>query len=86
MTVVAAHRCSHDCSVLYGATIALERARETLGSMLDTDAGHVEAVVWAGDDDGSPWPILVLDRADEVFGNPSVTGVVPGPTATSYAR
>lgn len=50
-----------------GTTIAIERARETLGPMLETDAGHVDAVVWAGDDDGSPCPILVLDRADEVF-------------------
>jgi hypothetical protein len=50
-----------------GATIPLAHARETLGPMLETDAGHVEAVVWACDDDGSPWPILVLDRADEIF-------------------
>jgi hypothetical protein len=49
-----------------GISLEVGRAIEIFRSV-PTDAGHVEAVVWAGDDDGSPWPILVLDRADEVF-------------------
>lgn len=50
-----------------GATIEPERAAEVIGPIFDTDAGHVDAVVWAHDDRGLPWPIFVLDRAEEVF-------------------
>jgi hypothetical protein len=50
-----------------GATMDLERVENIVGPVFETDAGHVEAVVWAQDERGLPWPILVLDRADEVF-------------------
>ena len=50
-----------------GATIPIERAADALESILNTDAGHVQAVVWAQDDSGAPWPILVLEHAAEVF-------------------
>ncbi len=44
-----------------------ERAAQLLEPASESNAGHVEAVVWARDDSGTPWPVLVLERAAEVF-------------------
>ena len=35
--------------------------------LLDTDAGHVDAVVWAVGDGGEYSPVFAMARADEVF-------------------
>lgn len=35
--------------------------------LLDTDAGHVDAVVWAVSDSGEFSPVFAMARADEVF-------------------
>lgn len=50
-----------------GLTMAPQGAAKLLESVSDADTGHVEAIVWAQDDSEVPWPVLVLERADEVF-------------------
>ena len=35
--------------------------------LLDTDAGHVDAIAWAAGDDGELSPVLAMDRANDVF-------------------
>lgn len=50
-----------------GMMLELEQANDALDAALQTEAGRVEAVVWALDESGSPWPVLVLERAAEVY-------------------
>ena len=42
-------------------------APDAVGSLLDTDAGHVDAIVWAIDDAGRFSPIFAMARAEEAF-------------------
>lgn len=42
-------------------------APDAVGPLLDADAGHVDAVVWAVDDAGRLSPIFAMACADEVF-------------------
>lgn len=50
-----------------GVTMSPEDAARVLESVPDTEAGHVEAIIWALDESDTPWPLLVLERAAEVF-------------------
>ncbi len=38
-----------------------------IAPLLETDAGHVEAIVWTLGEGGAISPMLAMDRADEVF-------------------
>lgn len=42
-------------------------APDAVGPLLDTDAGHVDAIVWALDDAGRLSPIFAMARAEQVF-------------------
>jgi hypothetical protein len=50
-----------------GTTMPIDFTESVLMPALESEVGHVRAVVWADFDSGAPWPVLVLDHANEIL-------------------
>jgi hypothetical protein len=57
-----------------------------LESLLQTDAGHVHAIVWARNEADAFWPVFVLDRAREIVEHLLDWSVTAGPAGSHFQR